>query len=131
MKSLSLPIDGSIYFLVDSQHHRCKISGPAVGAAAGSKGKTCLNISICTASPVWWTPVLCNAALALSSAPPVLCNVTPSLSGAPPVICNATPVLYDAPPVLRNATLVLIKAMQFAIMSLDFLKHRNFKMLTP
>ena len=86
------------YVRTSSQLGVIQISGPAVCAAAGSKGRTCLDFSI--ASPVMsgGSPVLCNATPALSSAPPVL-NATPVPSTAPQVLCNATAVLCSATPI--------------------------------
>ena len=75
------------------------ISGPAVCAAAGSKGRACLDLSIAPPVMSGGSPVFCNTTPALSSAPPVLINATPVLSTAPQVLCNATAVLCSATPV--------------------------------
>ena len=103
------------------------ISGPAVCAAAGSKGRTCLDLSIAPPVLSGGSPVICNPTPAVSRAPPVLTNATPVLSLAPPVLSSAPPVLYNAarvlsiappvlsgaPPVLCNAAPVLCKRVCF------------------
>ena len=107
------------------------IGGPAVCAAAGSKGRTCLDLSIAPQVLYEAESVLCkhrqscpvprhssevrrqSSLVHRQSCPHVWCtqssamHASPVLSSAPLVLCNAQPVLSIANPVLPSAQPVL------------------------